>query len=172
MKEFTEDEKIIARNIDKRYKWIARDKFGTLCVYLLKPFKKEGTRMWVSSCAEIARVDLLLDKGLFKSIRWEDDEPTLIRDIYDPQVLDDIEREYLKEVLKPFHEKVVYVVKHGIDFKDGRHCDKEYLYIKFCERDVAFPNFTFPGFNSGKMYSGMELDKKYKLNELGIIYTD
>lgn len=131
MKEFTEDKKIIARNINKIYKWIARDKFGTLRVYLLKPVKKESTRMWGSSCDEIARVDFLLDKGLFKSIRWEDDEPTLIRDIYDPQVLDDTEREYLKVVLKPFHKKVNYIKKYGYNIrKDGTYAN-EYLFIAF-----------------------------------------
>lgn len=167
MKEFTEDEKIIARNIDKRYKWIARDKFGTLCVYLLKPFKKEGTRMWVSSCAEIARVDLLLDKGLFKSIGWEDDEPTLIRDIYDPQILDDAERRYLKIVLRPFHDGVVYVKKLQSHTIAGRAYNKEYLHIKLHDE-----GFTLPSFDSGKMYSGMELNKKYTLKELGITYKE
>lgn len=39
MKNFTEDEKFIARNIDKKYKWIARDSNGNLYVYGEKPEK-------------------------------------------------------------------------------------------------------------------------------------
>lgn len=165
MKEFTEDEKTIARNINKRYKWMARDKFGTLHVYMLKPVKKESTKTWGSSCYEIARVDFLLDKGLFKSISFEDDEPTLIRDIYDPQVLDDTEREYLKVVLKPFHDEVDYVEKLEDYLIDGHTLEKEYLFIKLYDGTLIFPDF-----DAGKIYVGMELSKKYTLKELGITY--
>lgn len=30
MKKYTEDEKIIAKSIDKKYKWLAREKNGSL----------------------------------------------------------------------------------------------------------------------------------------------
>lgn len=42
MEGFSEDEKIIARNIDQKYKWMVRDKSGSLHVYSLKPVKREG----------------------------------------------------------------------------------------------------------------------------------
>lgn len=103
--------------------------------------------------------------GMFEPIKWEDDEPTLIKDIYDPQILDEAEREYLKTILKPFHEKVDYVVKLWEHFDDGECYSKEYLFIKFYDG-----SFGFPSFDPGKMYSGMELDKKYKLDELNIKY--
>ena len=44
MKNFTNDEKAIARNIDKEYKWIARDRDGELCIYDGKPEK--GMDSW------------------------------------------------------------------------------------------------------------------------------
>lgn len=39
MKEFTNNEKIVAKNINKEYKWMARDKSGILCAFIHKPYK-------------------------------------------------------------------------------------------------------------------------------------
>ena len=160
MKEFTNDEKIIAKNIDKNYKWIARDRDGNLCAYEEKP-KKEGDN-WFSDGYEY----IYYFNHLFPAIKWDDDEPTRICDIYNPQVLDDAEREYLKTILKPFHEAVKYVEKvtESVFDEDGRN--KEFLFIAFYGRG----SFAFPDFDAGAMYSGMELNKKYSLDELGITY--
>ena len=156
---FTEDEKIIARNINKKYKWIARDYDGSLWVFMNKPNKVRGN--WYESSTEANLLRAFIH--MFSSIKWEDDEPTLIKDIYDPQILDEQEREYLNTILKPFHEKVDYVVKLWEHFDDGECYSKEYLFIKLYDG-----SFAFPSFDPGKMYFGMELDKKYKLDELGI----
>lgn len=76
MKKFTNDEKAIARNIDEEYKWIARDRDGNLCVYEGKPEK--GMDSWYSVyCFYIPYFN-----HLFSAIKWEDEEPTLISDIY------------------------------------------------------------------------------------------
>lgn len=156
---FTEDEKIIAKHINRKYKWIARDSDGNLCVYKGKPKKEESS--WHSD----GYGHFYYFNHLFLAVKWKDDEPTLIKDIYDPQILDDIEREYIRSVLKPFHDEVDYVVKYEYAIIDDGSCSKEYLYIKLHDGE-----FTFPDFDSGKMYSGMEVDKKYKLDELGIKY--
>jgi hypothetical protein len=79
MKKFTNDEKAIARNIDEEYKWIARDRDGELCIYEGKP-EKEASR-WISNDYEY----LCYFNHLFPAIKWEDEEPTRIRDIYNPQ---------------------------------------------------------------------------------------
>lgn len=108
--------------------------------------------MWGNSSSEIARVNALFNKELFRTIKWGDDEPTRIRDIYDPQILDDVERKYLKMVLRPFHKKVNYIKKYGRNIrKDGTYAN-EYLFIAF-----QGGYFTFPDFDKGKMYSGEEL---------------
>ena len=153
MKEFTNDEKIIAKNIDKEYKWMARDSDGNLCVYEERP-KKEGDYWFYNNYECIYSFN-----HLFSAIKWEDEEPTLISDIYNPQVLDNAEREYLKMVLKPFHGVVEYVKKNKND-------DKEYLFIPFSGNGALF----FPDFDSGTRYSGMELGRAYSLDELGITY--
>lgn len=168
MKEFSEDEKAIARNIDKKYKWIARNKSGSLVICTRKPIKCE--KSW---CVD--RIDefnqITEHEHIFKSIVWEDDEPTLIKDIYDPQIISDEEREYLKFILKPFRNEIGYIEK-SIDYIEdysisGGCCTKEYLFIR-----LRGGSFIFPSFNPGEMYSGMEPNKRYSTEELGITYTE
>jgi hypothetical protein len=72
-KEFTDDELCILRNIDKKYKWIARDENGSLCLYYQKP-KKSGYQ-WDGKYKVIEMFD-----HLFNSILWEDEEPVYIDD--------------------------------------------------------------------------------------------
>ena len=83
-KEFTDEELCILRNIDKKYKWIARDKvckdeyddYGNLNIYLGKPNNK-STVSWLPS-------DIYCEfhgyNHLFQSIQWEDEEPVYIDD--------------------------------------------------------------------------------------------
>lgn len=166
MKEFSEDEKTIAKNINKEYKWMARDKSGILFAYQDMPIKRE-IRFWDSDSSIC--ISAMFNLELFEQIKWEDDKPTRIRDIYDPQVLDDTEREYLKTVLKPFHDDVKYVVKHrdaNAHFDENTH-DQEFLFISVGDGALIFPDF-----DEGKMYFGMEVDKKYELHELGITYSE
>ena len=162
MKKFTNDEKAIARYTDEEYKWIARDHDGNLCVYGGKPEK--GMDSWYSD----DYVYLYYFNHLFPAIKWEDEEPTRISDIYNPQVLDNAEREYLKTVLKPFHENVAYVEKvHYYPMNGDTSSSLAFLFIKLHDGKLEFPNF-----DSRKMYLGMELNKKYKMDELGITYKE
>ena len=41
IKEFTDDELCILRNIDKKYKWIARDRWEEMWIYSDKPKKED-----------------------------------------------------------------------------------------------------------------------------------
>ena len=162
MKEFSEDEKIIARNIDKEHKWMVRDSDKCLYVYMKKPTKLDDG--WYASTGF---GEFFTFNHMFSAVKWEDDEPTLIKNIYDPQILDAVERKYLKAVLKPFHDGVVYVEKLQSYTIDGRAYNKEYLHIKLHDE-----GFTLPSFDIGKMYTGMELSNKYTLKELGITYKE
>ena len=74
-------------------------------------------------------------------------------------VLDDVEREYLSAVIKPFRKKISCIRKS----KDPRK-GKNYIKIEFCDCDRMF----FPNLSDDAMYKGMELDKKYSLEELGL----
>ncbi len=77
-KQFTDDELCILRNIDKEYKWIARDEEdGGICVFIEKPLRRE--HIW-----EFKRSSHYMEfycyNHLFNSITWEDEEPVFIDD--------------------------------------------------------------------------------------------
>ena len=74
-------------------------------------------------------------------------------------VLDDVEREYLSAVIKPFRKKISCIRKS----KDPRK-GKNYIKIEFCDCDRMF----FPNLSDDAMYKGMEVNKEYSLEELGL----
>lgn len=72
---FTEDEKVILRNIEERFKWIARDEYNTrLYCFTDKPYKKKD--FWFSG-TEFEEAYLF--SHLFQTIKWEDSEPCEFR---------------------------------------------------------------------------------------------
>lgn len=73
-------------------------------------------------------------------------------------ILDDAERRYLKAVIRPFRDKVDWIVKRE---NDG--ANKEYIAML-----IGLDGMTFPDFKMGTMYRGMKLDKQYTLEELGL----
>lgn len=68
------------------FKWIARDQDGCLCVYKDKPHKEKtetGYVYWNRSDIK-SDIDFLGPfESLFKFIKWEDEEPTLVQDALD-----------------------------------------------------------------------------------------
>ena len=78
-------------------------------------------------------------------------------------ILDEEEKEYLSAVIRPFRDRVECIVK--IDFEDN----KSYItiLIKSIKKNTI-ENFSLPFFETNKMYKGMEDEKKYTLEELGI----
>ena len=80
-KEFTDDELCILRNIDKEYKWIAKDRDGDLWIYNNKP-KKEYDRYWRDCSSKSLSFEPLdiFKNSLFTEIKWEDEEPVYIDD--------------------------------------------------------------------------------------------
>ena len=160
MKEFTEFDKELARNIYGRYKWIARNAIGDLYVFASKPYK--GAYMWDCQHDDTDMVHLPI-YGVFEAVRWNDNEPTLIRSIYDydSQILNNEEKEYLKAVFKPFHNRVMNVTKSsgGIGV--------EFIAVELMG-DVN--TFRLPCFKEGEKYVRMTRECPYTLRELGITY--
>ena len=80
-KEFTDNELYILKNIDKKYKWIARDKSGLICTFVSKPIKTE--KLWSdgwsnsNNGASFASLEAIKN-SLFTEIKWEDEEPIYI----------------------------------------------------------------------------------------------
>lgn len=150
---FTEDEKTILKSLPENYKWIARDKNGFIYVYANKPHKITDIAMF--EVDPLCR-DFYLFKHMFKGVTWEN-SPICFR----KPNLDDVERRYLKGVFRPFKDKKI-LVKKTINYKD-----EEYLTVT--KYDVGV-RYEFPPFDAGDMYKGMELNKYYTLEELGITY--
>lgn len=71
-------------------------------------------------------------------------------------ILDDEERAYLSAVIKPFREKVLSIDK----IQDEPW---EFICIK-----LKYEEIDFPDFKQGTMYEGMEPNKDYTLEELGL----
>ena len=77
-------------------------------------------------------------------------------------VLDDVEKEYLSYVIKPFRNSVKYFYKFTC-----ANGDYEAIVAKI-EAYGYYDSLNFPKFKKGSMYTGMELIKEYSLEELGL----
>ena len=75
-KQFTSDELCILRNIDKKYKWIAKDSSGDVWIYADRPQK--GNMRWKCFCD--CKLFDVIKNSLFTEIKWEDEEPVYIDD--------------------------------------------------------------------------------------------
>ena len=75
-----------------------------------------------------------------------------------PDILDEVEKEYLSSVIRPFRKRVDSIMKSS-----NSCCDKEYIFINLDDDWLSLPYFK-----TGIMYQGMELEKAYTLEELGL----
>lgn len=75
--ELSEAERVILENVDKEYKYIAREENNDLYLCGRKPHK--FCKAWISN----APIDASMCQfnHLFKMVKWEDEEPTLISDL-------------------------------------------------------------------------------------------
>lgn len=78
-------------------------------------------------------------------------------------ILDDIEKEYLSAVIKPFRNRVICIIKN-------KCLPDEYLriHLKHYTGKDANEIIYLPCFKNGLMYKGMEINKEYTLEELGL----
>lgn len=76
-------------------------------------------------------------------------------------ILDEVEREYLSNVIKPFRDRVEGILKYTTG---------SYAYIEITYRDYAenIGCIYLPSFKKDTMYKGMETGKKYSLEDLGL----
>ena len=96
------------------------------------------------------------------------ERPTQYKTIYETpkQILDKEEKEYLEAVIRPFRDRVKHIEKEEIDFYSPTNKFlSEYIYIELDDEDE---NFSLPRFEKNKMYKGMEPNKEYTLDELGL----
>ena len=118
-----------------------------------------------------------IKKELIEKDKWENilsSEREKVFPIQEP-ILDDVEKEYLKAVLKPFKNKIISVKKcmsgsitcPNVYYVNGKKVvkTKEYLHIQ-----LATDYFCLPMFEQGTMYKNMKVNIPYTLKELGIDY--
>lgn len=77
---------------------------------------------------------------------------------YKEPILDDAEKRYLRGVIRPFRNMVVFIKKtcNCVGF--------QWIEIAVKENKTI----TLPGFKNDEMYKGMKLEKEYTLEELGL----
>ncbi len=76
---------------------------------------------------------------------------------YKPEPLDKVEKKYLSEVIRPFRKEVTAIRK--IEAPAGG----EYISILLKDDGMCLPCFK-----KGRMYKGLELEKRYTPEELGL----
>lgn len=85
-------------------------------------------------------------------------------EIETPDILNEAEKRYLRAVLRPFRNKVIYIRKYFYS-----HCDAYSIeiYIKSVEEIFNKEYLKLPLFKN-EMYKGMEKGKNYTLEELDL----
>ena len=116
----------------------------------------------------------MIDKYGLYSLRTHNHNESILVDLLcgnyeiEQPILDEVEKRYLEGMLMPFKDRVDYIRKYSQYIDNKRY--KEYLNImissttSYSYREVI----DMPYFEKGTMYKGMELDKKYSLEELGL----
>lgn len=103
--------------------------------------------MCTNSTAWVCNKDLFSDKFLNQEIEIENVE-----------ILDEVEKQYLTNVIKPFKKSVIGIIKLTL------HESAEYIYI--CVKGMQ--GFSLPCFKKDTMYKGMKNCKEYTLEELAL----
>lgn len=94
----------------------------------------------------------LLNKDLDKKLKN-------IRIVYEfeEEILDEAEKRYLKDVIRPFRNRKMTICRNDVDH------NRSYISIDFDNEGLYLPYFK-----TNTMYRGMKADKSYTLEELGL----
>ena len=104
---------------------------------------------------DLAKDLLKVDNNALYQLMKEIDE-------YNEPILTDSERDYLKAVIKPFKDKVNYIMKV--------ENEEEYLMIgvNSITDYIDIETISLPYFTKGSKYVNMEWNRKYTLKELSL----
>lgn len=164
MNKYSEIEIQIANNLLRDgYKWLVRSMRGNVVAFSCHPCKNEKYWSWPNNTES----EVVSGKStpLFQNIKWEDEVPTYIEDIVNPQILNESERKYLSAVIKPFRDKVNYICKvNFVNHDNPEECTYQHIVIGIDDS----PEVVLPLFKSGAMYKGMKPGHEYTLKDLGI----
>lgn len=156
--------------------WMAEDEFTK--VKFIKSDLKDGDIVtYRNGLKKIVSGDKLYGNDLFTSLRYypEDlkdvdgeekndivkvERPVKYETVFErEEVLDETEKKYLAEVIRPFRKRIQFIQKK-----------KEITEINPYIRIVCEDNdkLVFPYITDNSMYKGMEPNRKYTLEELGL----
>lgn len=156
--------------------WMAEDEFTK--VKFIKSDLKDGDIVtYRNGLKKIVSGDKSYGNDLFTSLRYypEDlkdvdgeekndivkvERPVKYETVFErEEVLDETEKKYLAEVIRPFRKRIQFIQKK-----------KEITEINPYIRIVCEDNdkLVFPYITDNSMYKGMEVNKKYTLKELGL----
>ncbi len=109
-------------------------------------------------CSGIAK--LFLHETMYFKTLCEEGTDIFIID----EILDQVEKDYLRAVIKPFRDRVKEVIKRKSPISES----SEYIRIYYKESNKDRHSISFPDFPKGRMYKGMKVEKPYTLEELGL----
>lgn len=90
-----------------------------------------------------------------------------------PDILDKEEKEYLSAVIKPFRDRVIYIAKVVVSNKEFAISIKSSIDFNEKGKSIACETNNLPRFKySDEMYKGMEDNRPYKLEELGLWHIE
>ena len=87
----------------------------------------------------------------FDKLVWKREEP----------ILDEVEKKYLGDVIRPFRDRI-----DGIKKEKHIYGEKIKIYYDLKLNEINY--MSLPYFKKGTMYKGMEINKEYSLKELGL----
>ena len=126
-------------------------------------FAVNKTTKEIDCCLEMNCCDCLFDSRCCgsRAMKWLEEEHL-------EPVLDNVEKRYLEAVLMPFKNRVLYVAKVV-----SNNSDKAYLEIciESLLEKTRREGIFLPFFHPEKMYVGMEKNRRYTIEELGL-FTD
>ena len=156
----------------KKYKnnWICNDSVpnGIICeIKVIAPHLDTGEYINLIQDIKTRQVYIIGKKGItktkekyFKSLPDDYTGTIEVKNGYivEQEILDDVEKKYLTNVIKPFKNKVESISKQ-VSFTSE-------TYIKIIIKGDS--NICLPNFKNDTMYKGMVENKEYTLKELGL----
>ena len=96
--------------------------------------------------------------GLKKCVECRKENIEWLLSEYKEPILDEVEKRYLRGVIRPFRNMVAFIKKtcNCVGF--------QWIEIAVKENKTI----VLPGFKNDEMYKGMKLEKEYTIEELGI----
>ncbi len=82
---------------------------------------------------------------------------------YGVPILDDIEKRYLRGVIRPFRGRVDMIQKIKSSIDGFEHIK---MYVSYPGSSALQSSLMLPAFESGTMYTGMECMRQYTVSEL------